>query len=60
MRIAAYMYDRGEFMADEGLKDLKNFLRGRWKGIRPILWETALSQEELQEALHCGLFGMEL
>jgi glycerol-3-phosphate dehydrogenase len=60
MRIAAHMYDQKEFVADQGLRDLKAFLKGRWKGIRPVLWDTALSQEELQEALHCGLFGMEL
>jgi glycerol-3-phosphate dehydrogenase len=60
MRIAAHMYDRKEYLGDGGMADLRSFLRGRWKGIRPVLWDTALSQEELQEALHCGLFGMEL
>jgi hypothetical protein len=28
--------------------------------MRPILWDTALLQEELQEALHCGYYGLEL
>lgn len=60
MRIAAYLFDREEFSSERGLADLKDFLRGRWKGIRPVLWDSALSQEELQEALHCGLFGLEL
>jgi glycerol-3-phosphate dehydrogenase len=60
IRILAHMYDRGELSAQQGLKDLKTFLNGRWKGIRPVLWDTALGQEELQEALHCGLFGLEL
>ncbi len=46
--------------ADEGLFDLRRFLNGRWKGIRPILWDGSLIQEELQEAMHCGLFGLEL
>lgn len=60
VRIAAYMYDRGYLEDAEGLADIKNFLSGRWKGLRPVLWDTGLVQEELQEALHCGLFGLEL
>lgn len=60
IRILAHMYDRHELSTQQGLKDLKTFLNGRWKGIRPVLWDAALAQEELQEALHCGLFGLEL
>jgi glycerol-3-phosphate dehydrogenase len=60
VRIAAYMYERGELDSKQGITDLRTFLSGRWKGLRPILWDTSLIQEELQEALHCGLFGLEL
>jgi len=60
IRIAAYMYDRGELNADQGLDDLKAFLSSRWKGMRPMLWDATLIQEELQEAMHCGLFGLDL
>jgi len=60
VRISAHMYDRKNFSCDQGLIDLKSFLNGRWKGIRPVLWGTSFIQEELQEALHCGLFGLEL
>ena len=49
-----------KFAADEGLEDLKTFLQNRWKGQRPVLWGTQLQQAELEEALHCGLFGLEL
>ena len=52
--------DRGYLEQDKGLDGLKSFLNGRWKGIRPVLWGAGLIQEELQEALHCGIFGMEL
>jgi glycerol-3-phosphate dehydrogenase len=45
--------------SSQGLQDLKAFLRSRWKGMRPMLWDAALIQEELQEAVHCGLFGLE-
>lgn len=60
IRISAYMYDRGELNSTLGLDDLKAFLRSRWTGMRPMLWDTSLIQEELQEAIHCGLFGLEL
>lgn len=60
VRIAAYMSDRRDLSAYDGQEDLKRFLQGRWKGIRPVLWQAALVQEELQEAVHCGLFGLEL
>jgi glycerol-3-phosphate dehydrogenase len=60
IRVTAYMYDRGELVSDQGLKDLKAFLSSRWRGMRPMLWDTALIQEELQEAVHCGIFGLEL
>jgi glycerol-3-phosphate dehydrogenase len=60
IRISAYMYDRGELNSTLGLDDLKAFLGSRWTGMRPMLWDTSLIQEELQEAIHCGLFGLEL
>ena len=60
IRISAYMYDNGQLASDQGLNDLKAFLSSRWRGMRPMLWDVALIQEELQEAVHCGLFGLEL
>lgn len=59
VRILAHMYDRELLRSTRGLADLKQFLNGRWRGIRPVLWDVGLVQEELQEALHCGLFGLE-
>jgi len=60
LRINAYLYDQGKLGGRRGLDDLKSFLSARWRGMRPILWDTALLQEELQEALHCGYLGLEL
>jgi glycerol-3-phosphate dehydrogenase len=54
------LLEQGELDSEQGLQDLKQFLSSRWKGMRPILWDTALIQEQLQEAMHCGLFGLEL
>ncbi len=59
-RIAPYMYDREELSGDRGLKELRDFLNERWKGKYPMLWDLPLEQAEIQEALHCGLFGLEL
>lgn len=59
-RALSYFYDRKQFVSDEGLEDLKTFLQSRWKGQRPVLWGTQLKQAELEEALYCGLFSLEL
>ena len=60
IRILAHLMEQRELDSDQGLQELKRFLSSRWKGMRPILWDTALIQEQLQEAMHCGLFGLEL
>ncbi len=60
VRIGAYLCDRGARSGRDGLEDLSSFLGARWRGMRPVLWGTALLQEELQEAVHCGYFGLEL
>jgi len=60
LRLAAFLYDRDNFTDNSGLSEIKTFLRERWRGQRPLLWGAALVQSELQEALHCGLLGLEL
>jgi glycerol-3-phosphate dehydrogenase len=39
-------------------KILKGFLEERWKGLRPILWGTALKEEELIESIYKGIFNL--
>ncbi len=39
-------------------KLLKGFLEERWKGIRPILWGTAVKEEELLESIYKGIFNL--
>ena len=60
LRLAAFLYDRDKFTDNRGLSEIKACLHERWRGQRPLLWGTALVQSELQEALHCGLLGLEL
>jgi glycerol-3-phosphate dehydrogenase len=54
-RVTGHLYDRGELEHDQGLNNLKAFLRQRWRGERPVLWNGQLIQAELKEALYCGL-----
>ena len=60
LRLAAYLYERGELNSDQGLISLSEFLRERWRGVRPLLWDMPLIQAELQEALYCGLLCLDL
>jgi glycerol-3-phosphate dehydrogenase len=60
VRVTAYLYDQGELEPDQALASLKEFLGRRWNGQHPTLWDKQLVQSELLEALHCGLFGLEL
>jgi glycerol-3-phosphate dehydrogenase len=60
LRMTAHLYERRLLESDQGLFQLKRFLERRWHGLRPVLWGSQLAQEELQEALHCGLFGLEM
>lgn len=59
-RICGYLYNRGIIHADAGLEQLRAFLEERWHGLRPVLWGRQLAQEQLQEAIHCGMFCLEL
>ena len=59
-RITAYLYDQGLLPVEQGIGELKTFLETRWRGQRPIMWGTPLIQAELQEAMQCGVLGLEL
>jgi len=58
-RVAAYLYEIEEMTGREGLESIRAFVTERWRGERPLLWNTSLMQAELKEALYCGLFGVE-
>jgi glycerol-3-phosphate dehydrogenase len=59
-RVTAYLYDQGLLDGRHGIEDLKTFLDARWRGQKPLMWGSSLIQAELQEAMHCGLLGLEL
>jgi glycerol-3-phosphate dehydrogenase len=58
--VAAHLYDRGYMRKDKGLELIVEFLNRRWRGQRPLLGTSHFIQYELQEAIHCGIFGLEL
>lgn len=60
LRVSAWLYENGNHTSSDGLEDVRQFVRERWKGLQPLLWEMPLVQAELQEALHCGFLNMEL
>ncbi len=60
LRAIAYLYETGEVRSDEGLGQMRSFLDRRWQGLQPVLWGVQLVQEQLQEAIHCGLLNLEL
>ena len=60
VRLIAHLYQRGVLESTQGLSLLRQFLERRWHGLRPILWGPQLAQEEIQEAIHCGLLGLDL
>ncbi len=39
---------------------IRKFLQERWKGVRPVLWGTQLSQAELANSMHSGFFSLEM
>ena len=58
--ITAHLYDLGEYSGRDGITELRAFLSERWRGHCLLPWDTPLAQAELLEAMHYGLFGLEL
>jgi glycerol-3-phosphate dehydrogenase len=56
-RLLGILHDSKRVEGDSN-KILKGFLEERWKGIRPILWGTALKEEELVESIYKGVFNL--
>jgi glycerol-3-phosphate dehydrogenase len=54
------MVDQKRYSGPKGLEEIRKFISSRWVGQRPVLWDGQLCQAELSEAIHCGLFGLEL
>jgi glycerol-3-phosphate dehydrogenase len=59
-RVLAHLCDRELIDGALGPAELRHFLQERWRGQHPLLWNASLVQAELLEAMHCGIFGLEL
>ncbi|WP_068111153.1 anaerobic glycerol-3-phosphate dehydrogenase subunit A [Tropicimonas marinistellae] len=60
MRVTSHLYDRNVYDSPDGLRQMRDFVKERYKGVRPVLWGAQMPQTELAEILHCGLAGMDL
>jgi len=56
-RLIGVLHDL-KMMDKDSNKILKGFLEERWKGIRPILWEASIKEEELVESIYKGIFNL--
>ncbi|MBF0194965.1 MAG: FAD-dependent oxidoreductase [Magnetococcales bacterium] len=59
IRVTSHLYDKGVYNSDSGLSHLRDFVKERFKGVRPVLWGPQVAQMELAEALHCALMGLD-
>lgn len=59
LRVAGYMYDQGYFEGQTGIRNIRRFIEGRWRGVRPIVSDMTAKQIEMQEAIHSTLFCLE-
>lgn len=59
-RVTAFMYDEAYLKDNDGIYNIKDLLAERFIGQRPVLWNSQLAQFELNEALYCGFYGLEL
>lgn len=60
MRVTSHLYDAGVYDGADGLRQMRDFVQERYRGVRPVLWGAQLPQMELAEILHCGLAGLDL
>ena len=59
LRVTSHLYDRGACDSSEGLRNARDFVARRFKGVAPVAWGEHLPQLELAEALHCALLGLD-
>jgi len=60
MRVTGLMYDEEYIKDSQGLDNIKFLLDERFKGQKPVLWDSQLAQAELNEAMFCSFFGLDL
>ena len=56
-RLMAMLDDKGVVEGDSAAM-LREFLEERWKGVRPVLWGTAVREAELVETIYKDVFNL--
>jgi glycerol-3-phosphate dehydrogenase len=56
-RLLGILHELGMAEGDSN-RILRGFLEERWRGIRPILWGSAIKEEELMEGIYKGIFNL--
>lgn len=59
LRVSSHLYDRQVYDSPVGLRNTRDFVAQRFKGVAPVAWGGQLPQLELAEALHCALLGLD-
>ena len=59
LRVSSHLYDRQVYDSPLGLRNTRDFVAQRFKGVAPVAWGEHLPQLELAEALHCALLGLD-
>ena len=59
LRVTSHLYDRQVYDSPQGLRNTRDFVAQRFKGVAPVAWGEHLPQLELAEALHCALLGLD-
>lgn len=59
-RVTAALYDQQVLRGRQAIAELTEFSGSRWRGQRALMWGAGIVQAELQEAMQCGLLGLEL
>lgn len=59
LRAAAALAERHVRFALSPVRDLRAFLQERWRGLRPVLWDTQLKESELNRAVYLATLNLD-
>jgi len=60
MRVTGFMYDQAYIKGRQGIDNIKTLLKERFKGQKSVLWGSQLAQAELNQAMFCSFFGLDM
>jgi glycerol-3-phosphate dehydrogenase len=60
LRVTGFMYDEDYIKGSQGLDNIRFLLTERFKGQKPVLWGSQLAQAELNEAMFCSFYGLDM